>query len=137
MHLEPFTYTAERGREMIEISEPLSGSEPGYRTRHDILLRGKRIGYIDVAYLQKGEVKAFRRTKRKLRVGQPFGVRLFIDAVRSGVSADELGHERLVDLANAVLAKFTGLDSRDLYLLELGKNGKAALGCASNLAARQ
>jgi hypothetical protein len=137
MHLEPFTYTAERGREMIEISEPLSGSELGYRTRHDILLRGKRIGYVDVAYLQKSEVKAFRRTKRKLRVGQPFGVRLYIDAVQGGTAADDLGHEGLVDLVNAVMAKFKGLDGRDLYLLELGKNGKTALGRASNLAARQ
>jgi hypothetical protein len=122
---------------MIEISEPLSGSEPGYRTLHDILLRGKRIGYIDVAYLQKGEVKAFKRTKRKLRVGQPFGVRLFIDAVQGEITADDLGHEGLVDLVIAVKAKFKGLDDRDLYLLELGENGKNAIGRASNLAVRQ
>ena len=122
---------------MIEISEPLSCSEPGYRTYHDILLHGRRIGYVDVAYLQKGEVKAFRRTKRKLRVGQPFGVRLFIDAVQSGVSADDLGREGLADLVDAVMARFKGLEGRDLYLLELGKNGKAALGRGSTLAARQ
>lgn len=137
MHLERFTYTAERGREMIKISEPLSGSEPGYRTFHDILLRGKRIGYVDAAYLQKGEVKAFRRTKRKLRVGQPFGVRLFIDAVQGGISANDLGREGLADLVDAVMARFKGLDGRDLYLLELGTNGKTALGRGSTLAARQ
>ena len=63
---------------MISVSEPLPESKTGLNSVHNLLLDGKRIGYIDVSYMQKEDVKTFQKyTKRKLKAGQPFSVRLY------------------------------------------------------------
>ena len=119
---------------MINISGPLPESRVGFRTVHDILLNGRRIGYVNVEYIQKDEVKSFRKyTKRKLKVGQPFGVHVFIDAARNGVKASDLGKGGLLKLIDALMEKFRGLEKRDIYILELNEKGKDVVGRASEL----
>lgn len=118
---------------MIEISEPLPGSKPGYRTLHDILRDGKRIGCVDAGYLTAADVKTFRRSKRRLSLGQPFGVQVFIDTAREGVSAKDLGREGLRDVVDAVKRKLVGLEEKDIYILELLPAGRNPVGRASSL----
>lgn len=117
---------------MIDISEPLPESTAGFKTVHDIMLNGKRLGYVNVAYIQKDEVKSFRKyTKRKLKIGQPFGVHVVIDATKNGVKASELGKEGLLKIINALIEKFGVLDKKDIYILELNEKGKDIIGRAS------
>jgi hypothetical protein len=119
---------------MIEISEPLPESEQGLTTIHDIFLDGKRIGHIEVTYLQKDDVKAFKKyAKRKLFAGQPYGTRIFIDAKGTQVTADKLGKSGLSEIVAAVKEKFKGLEDRDIYLLELTDAGKKIICRASEL----
>jgi len=119
---------------MIEISEPLSESKIGFRTRHDILLNGKRMGYVDVAYMQKEDINTFQKyTKRRLKVGQPFGVQIFIDATKGDVRVSELGREGLREIVETVKGRFSGLEERDIYILELDGGKKNIIGRASNL----
>lgn len=117
---------------MIDISEPLPESKVGYKTVHSIMLNGKRIGYVNVEYIQKDEVKSFRKhTKRKLKIGQPFGVHVVIDATKNGVKASDMGKEGLLRMINALLEKFRRLEKRDIYILELNEKGKEVIGRAS------
>lgn len=105
---------------MIEISEPLPDSEPGYRTVHNISLNGKYIGYVDVSYLRQEDVKTFQKyTKRKLKAGQPFGVQVFIDVSKGGVKSAEIGAQGLLEIVNALKKKLEGLEERDIFILEL------------------
>lgn len=119
---------------MIEISEPLPQSKVGILTVHDIFSDGKRIGHIEVGYIQKDEVKSFQKyTKRKLSVGQPYGTQLYIDAKGTGVTADTLGKSGLSDIVNAMKKKFKGLEDRDIYIMELTDAGKKIVCKASEL----
>ena len=105
---------------MIEISEPLPDSEPGYKTVHNISLDGKYIGYVDVSYLRQEDVKTFQKyTKRKLKAGQPFGVQVFIDISKGGVKATDIGTQGLLQIVNALKQKLEGLEDRDIFILEL------------------
>ena len=98
---------------MIQVSDPVSGSRED-TTTHDILIGGKRIGYVNVSYLGKDDIKTFRKySKRKLIAGQPFSVHLFIDAVRGVSSAKDLGKEGLREITLALVKQFKGLDERD------------------------
>jgi len=77
---------------MIEISEPLPQSKVGLTIVHDIFSEGKRVGRVEVGYLQKDDVGTFRKyTKRRLSVGQPYGTRIFIDSREIDAIANELG----------------------------------------------
>jgi len=118
---------------MIEISEPLPGSKSGYKTLHDILKNGRRIGYVDAGYLTAEDVKTFRRSKRKLSVGQPFGVQVSIDVPKGGVSARDLGKEGLREVVEAVMKKLPGLEERDIYVIEILPAGRNLIGRASSL----
>jgi len=119
---------------MIQISEPLTSSKDGLTTTHDILLDGKRIGYVNVSYINNGDIKTFRKyTKRKLVVGQPFGVQFFIDTVRGPSSAKSLGKEGLREIVLALVEHFRGLEERDIYVLELNSRGKSIIGRGSQL----
>lgn len=119
---------------MIEISEPLPQSKVGFTTIHDIFSDGKRIGHVEVGYIQKNEVKTFQKyTKRKLFVGQPFGTQIFIDVKGTGVTADELGKNSLLEIVAVMKEKFKGLEERDIYMLELGDAGKKIIYRASEL----
>lgn len=115
---------------MIEISDPLEGSEPGIRSLHLILLDGKKIGRIDSGYIGKKDLKTFKRSKRKLKVGQPFGVQVFIDAAESNVSASDLGFEVMKELTDRLKEKLLGLEDRDIYILEIvsSKTAKQIVG---------
>lgn len=115
---------------MIKISDPLEGSEPGIRTLHQILLDGKKIGRINAGYIGKQDLKTFKRSKRKLKVGQPFGVQVFIDAAESNVSASDLGFEGIKELADRLKEKLVGLEDRDIYILEIvsSKTAKQIVG---------
>lgn len=108
----------EGSKEMIDVSEPLPESTMGYRTIHHIKSDGSYIGFVEVGYLQKKDVKTFKRLKRKLRTGQPFGVQVFIDVEKSGVTASTLGRDGLLELVESLKAKFKGLEERDIYILE-------------------
>mgnify|MGYP001034149701 CR=1 FL=1 len=118
---------------MIDISDPLPGSKPGYKTLHDILKDGKRIGYVEAGYLTAEDVKTFKRSKRRLSVGQPFGVQLFLDVPNGGVSAKDLGSDGLRGVVDAVRKKLAGLEERDIYVIELLPTGRNLLGRASSL----
>lgn len=119
---------------MIEISEPLPQSKAGVTSVHDIFSDGKRIGHVEVGYIQKEEVKTFRKyTKRKLSVGQPYGTHLYIDAKGAGVTSDKLGKKGLSEIVAAMKEKFKGLEDRDIYILELTTAGKKIVGRASEL----
>lgn len=119
---------------MIQISEPLSDSKEGLTTTHDVLLDGKRIGYVNVSYIKQEDVKTFRKyTKRKLAVGQPYGLQLFIDAVRGSSNAKSLGKEGLREIVLALMGRFKGLEERDIYVLELNSGGKSVIGRGSQL----
>jgi len=113
---------------MIEISDPLEGSEPGYRTFHDILLDGKKIGKVNVGYIGKEDLKTFKRSKRKLKVGQPFGVQVFIDSVEGKVSASDLGFGCLKELSDRLKEKLKGLEDRDIFIMEVTPSRKEIVG---------
>ena len=118
----------------MEISEALPQSKAGILTIHDVFSDGKRIGHIEVGYIQENEVKTFRKyTKRKLSVGQPYGTQLFIDTKESGVTTDKLGKKGLAEIVFAMKEKFKGLEDRDIYILELTDTGKKIVCRASGL----
>jgi hypothetical protein len=118
---------------MIQISEPTSGSQTD-ATTHDAFLDGKKIGYISVTYLGKSELKTFRKySKRKLIVGQPYSVHVFIDAVKGASNAKSLGKQGLHEIVVALLKQFKGLEERDIYVLELGTSGKTIVGRGTEL----
>jgi len=109
---------------MIEISEPLPGSQIGYKTTHSINIDGKYVGRIEVGYMTQSDVKTFKKyAKRKVKVGQPFGVQIFIDSIK-GRSAKDLGREKLAEIVATAKSKFIGLEARDIYILEINKDGK-------------
>jgi len=118
---------------MIQISEPLASSKDD-ATTHDILLDGKRIGYVNVSYLGKEDVKTFRKyAKRKLVAGQPYNVQLFIDAVHGPLNVETLGKGGLREIVIALVKHFKGLEERDIYVLELNPRGKSIIGRGSQL----
>ena len=116
---------------MIQISDPRE-SNPGIKSVHDIAMDGERIGYVNVNYIQSNEVKTYRKyTKRKLSVGQPYGVQVIIDATNGKVSAQTLGKEGLHTLIAALKEKLKGLEDRDVFILELNSRGKTIIGRGS------
>jgi len=118
----------------VEISEPSPESELGFRTVHEIQLNGEYVGFVDVGYLRKNDVKTFQRyAKRKLKAGQPFGVQLFIDVSKSGVAAKQIGLACLREIIQAIKSKFGELDDRDIYVLEVVAGNKKPLGRGENL----
>lgn len=118
----------------VEISEPSPESEPGFRTVHEIRLNGKYVGFVDVGYLTKKDVKTFQRyAKRKLSAGQPFGLQLFIDVSKSGVTAKQIGLAGLKEIVQSIKTKFGGLEDRDVYVLEVVAGDKTPLGKGENL----
>ena len=118
---------------MIDVSEPLPESTVGYRTIHHIKSDGSYIGYVEARYLQKKDVKTFKRLKRKLKVGQPFGVQVFIDVEKSGVTASTLGREGLLELVESLKAKLKGLEERDIYIMERLGEKRNMIGRATDL----
>ncbi|MDQ1278765.1 MAG: hypothetical protein QG670_25 [Thermoproteota archaeon] len=54
-----------KNKNLIKISEPLSESKSNIKTVHDIFREDKRIGYVDVGYIQKEDVKTFQKYKAK------------------------------------------------------------------------
>ncbi len=122
---------------MIEVSAPLPESTPRYKTIHRLTADGRYIGTVEVGYLQKKDLKTFRRLKRKLRAGQPFGVQVFLDVAQSGVTATSLGRDGLAALVTALTATFNGLEARDIYLLEAIGTKRRILGRALDLQDRQ
>jgi len=116
---------------MIQISDPREGSS-GLRSTHDIVSEGERIGYVNVSYVQADEVKAYRKyTKRKISVGQPYGVQVVIDATKGKVNAQTLGKEGLHALVAALKEKLNGLEEKDIFILELNSQGKKIVGRGS------
>ena len=113
---------------MIEISEPLEGSKPGFRTLHEILLDGKKIGEVDAGYLEKEDLKTFKRSKRKMKVGQPFGVRILMYSAESGISVSDLGFGGMKEIADRLKEKLTGLEDRDIFILEITASKKNIVG---------
>jgi len=120
-------------KEMIDVSEPLPESTVGYRTIHHIKSDGIYIGFVEVGYLQKKDVKTFKRLKRKLKVGQPFGVQVFIDVEKSGVTASMLGREGLLELVESLKAKLKGVEERDIYIMERLGEKRNMIGRATDL----
>lgn len=122
----------------VEISESLPESKPGVRTIHKIKLDDKCIGTIDVGYMTEKDVKMFRgyskgKLKRELKVGKPFGVQIFINAQKYGVSAKQIGLLGLQEIVRAAKKKFEGLEDGDTYVLEITADGKKPLGKGSSV----
>ena len=117
---------------MIELSETLPESKIGWTSVHNLLLNGKRMGYINVSYMQKEDVKMFQRTKRKLKAGQPFSMQVFLDT-SSGVKSTDLGIEGLKEIVTVVKEKVKDIEERDIFFLELANSKKNILKRASKL----
>ena len=122
----------------VEISEPLSGSEPRFRTIHEIKLNGKCVGTVDVGYMTEKDAKMLRgyskgKLKREFKAGKPFGVKIFIDAQKCGVSAKQIGLQGLREIVEAIKERFEGLEDQDIYVLEVTAEGKKPLGKGENL----
>jgi hypothetical protein len=118
---------------MIQFSEPLAGSKEESE-KHDILLNGKRIGYVNISYIQAEEVKSLRKyTKRKLAIGQPYSVRVSIDAVGGPINAENLGKDGLRDIIAKLKENFKGLEERDIYITELNARGRTIVGRGSQI----
>jgi hypothetical protein len=122
---------------MIDVSEPLPESTVGFKTIHHIKSDGSYIGYVEAGYLSKKDVKTFKRLKRKLKVGQPFGVQVFIDVEKSGVTASTLGTEGLLELVESLKAKLKGLEDRDIYIMERFGEKRNMIGRATDLKERR
>ena len=119
---------------MIQISEPLTGSKDGFATMHDILFDGKQISYVNFSYIREDEIKTSRKyTKRKLTVGQHYGVQVFIDAVKNPVNAESLGKKWLNEIILTPKESFKSLEDKDIYVLELNSGGKIIVGQGSQL----
>ena len=119
---------------MIEISEPLLQSKVGILTVHEIFFKGKRIGHIDVGFVQDNDVKTFRKhTKRKLSVGQPYETQLYIDVRGTDVTANNLGKKGPSEIVDAMKEKFKWLEDRDIYIMELTDASKKIVCKASEL----
>jgi hypothetical protein len=119
-------------RTMIRISDPLDGSKPGVTTMHYLFKGQDTIGRVNVSYIQEDEVKTFRKyTKRRLIVGQPFGVQVIIDALGGKASAESLGREGICQIIKALKDKFKGLEERDIFILELNSEGRKIVGRGS------
>ncbi len=117
----------------IEISEPLSNSEIEHETFHGIILNGKNVGQVSVQYVTKDDVKTFKRLKRKLKVGQPFCVRICIDATKGGMQISDIGKDTMLQVVEAVKKKFQGLEEKDIGIIELYDGSKNIIGGVSNL----
>ena len=116
---------------MIQISDPRQGSS-GLRSVHDIMRDGESIGYVNVSYIQADEVKTYRKyTKRKISVGQPYKIQVFIEAMKGKVNAQTLGKEGLHALVAALKEKLNGLEEKDIFILELNSQGKTIIGRGS------
>ena len=113
---------------MIVISEPLPDSKEGYRSIHDIISNESKIGRVEVNYMQSDEVKAFKRLKRKLKVGHPFNVKVVLDAEDQLLTKDTLS-----EVVQATVNSFKGLEPRDIYVIKENKSGKKYLGKGSSL----
>jgi len=93
---------------------------------------GEHIGYLNVNYIQEGEVKTFRKyTKRKLTVGQPYGVQVFIDAIKGKASVEKLGKDGLYQVVVTLKERFKGLEERDIFIPGIGNKGKTIIGRGS------
>jgi len=118
---------------MIQISEPLSGSKEESE-KYNILMNGERIGYVSVSYIQAEEVKSLRKyTKRKLAIGQPYSVKVSIDAVGGPMNAENLGKDGLRDIVAKLKEHFKGLEELDIYITELNSRGRTIVGRGSQL----
>jgi hypothetical protein len=94
---------------MITISEPIPESKEGYRSIHNITSNESKIGTIEVNYLQRDEVKAFKRLKRKLKAGHPFNVKVVLNA------EDQLIAKNIIsEVIKVAVDSFKGLESRDI-----------------------
>ena len=113
---------------MIAISKPLPESKEGYHSIHNITSNESKIGTIEVNYLQRDEVKAFKRLKRKLKAGHPFNVKVVLNA------EDQLITKNIIsEVIKAAVDSFKGLELRDIYVIKENKSGKDYLGKASSL----
>ena len=112
---------------MIAISEPLPESKEGYCSIHIITSDESKIGTIEVNYLQRDEVKAFKRLKRKLKAGHPFNVKVVFNA------EDQLITKKVIsEVIEAAIESFKGLEPRDIYVIKENKSGKKYLGKGSS-----
>ena len=117
----------------INISEPLPNSKPGYQTIHNLTITGKNIGHINIEYTTEEDIQAFKKAKRKLKIGQPFKARIYIDVSKTGIKANELGKETLKEIATVIKNRFKELEDRDIGIIELYKDRKNIIGRISNL----
>lgn len=114
---------------MTQISEPLIESKAGITEEYNLLKNGERVGCMRVGYIQKDEVKSLRKyTKRNLTIDQPFGVQVFIDTVNSQINEKNFSKEGLHQIVVTLKDRFKGLEERDIFILELNKQGKTIVG---------
>ncbi|MDQ1278766.1 MAG: hypothetical protein QG670_26 [Thermoproteota archaeon] len=73
-------------------------------------------------------LRHFKSTKRKLKVGQPYGVQVFIDTIKDGIRVSELGNTGLKEIIDALKETFKELEEKDIYSLELEKVRRILLG---------
>jgi|GEM_PF-777763 len=115
----------------VKISEPQTGSQPGFRTIHTISLEDKEVGRVVVEYLQKEDVKAFSKIHRDLKAGDAFQARVFIDS--SGTTIDQLGNEGLAEIVKALKRRAKSLRERDIFIVTVEGSRERLIGRAEDL----
>lgn len=109
----------------FKISEPQEGALSKFHTVHSLSLKGKVIGRVAIEYLQKEDVKAFRKINRSFKTGDAFQARIFIDS-SSGVTVESLGSKGLAEIVGTLKKRGKGIRERDIFVVSV-ENGKEKL----------
>ena len=126
INLEGFTALLDEEEPRSVISDPLPGSQEGYRTQHTLALDNQEIGTISVEYAGADDVKAFKKV-RKLRKGEAFKATLTLSTSR------ELEAEDYQEIAKRIRRSFKGLSNQDIYITAMQNGKRKIIGRASSL----
>lgn len=126
--LEGFDMLFEEERSRVELTEDVTKSKPKFMNYFALSLDSQPLGYLQVEYAQKEDVKAFKRL-RKLRAGDPFKCTIALEhKMKSDLQSNDF--QLITKIAKK---KFKGLRSRDIFLIEIVDGRKNLIGRASEL----
>lgn len=126
INLEGFTALLEEDEPRCIISDPLPGSQEGYRTQHTLTLDNQEIGNISVEYAGTDDVKAFKKI-RKLQKGDAFKATITLATSRV------LESEDYQEIAKRTRRSFKGLSNQDIYVTAMQNGKRKIIGRASSL----
>ncbi|UCH37702.1 MAG: hypothetical protein JSV76_00535 [Candidatus Bathyarchaeota archaeon] len=126
--LEGFDMLFEEESSRVGLTEDITKSKPKFMHYFALSFDNQPLGYLQVEYAQKDDVKAFKRL-RKLRAGDPFKCTIAFEHKRK----DDLQSSDFQLFAKIAKKKFKGLRSRDIFLIEIVDGRKNLIGRASEL----